>query len=82
MITNTGIITSKLDSKHAIGPMESIMDIIYSRNMDKMLNIMEKFCIYKETKIDNKLNDKCTVKPNKIFVTLILRDTARAHITP
>ncbi len=43
---------------------------------------MEKIYIYKETKIDNQLNDKFTVKPNKILDTLILKDTDRAHTTP
>ena len=47
-----------------------------------MLNTMEKFYIYKETKIDKQLNDKCTVKSSKIFETLILKDTDRVHITP
>ena len=71
-----------LNSRHAISPMESITDIIYITNKNKMLNTMEKFYIYIETKTDNQLNDKCTVKPNKIFDMLILKDTDRAHITP
>ena len=62
--------------------MESTMDIKHTTNKGKMLNTMEKLYIYKETKIDNQLNDKCTVKRNKIFDTLILKDTGRAHITP
>jgi hypothetical protein len=36
--------------------------------------------ISKETKIDNQLNDKCTVKPSVIFDTVILKNTDRAHI--
>jgi hypothetical protein len=56
-----------LDSKYATGPKGSIMDIIHITNRGKMLNTMEKFCIYKETKIDNQLNAKCTVKPCVIF---------------
>jgi len=46
-----------------------------------MLDTMEKFYIYKETRINNQIYDKCTVKPNVIFETLILVDTDRAHIT-
>ena len=71
-----------MDSKRAIGLMESITDILHITNKGKMLNTMDKFYIYKETKIDNQLNDKCTVKPNKIFDQLILKDTDRAHLTP
>ena len=58
------------------------MDIIHITNKGKMLNIMEKNYIYKETKIDNQLSDRCTIKRNKIFDTLILKDTDRAHIPP
>ena len=58
------------------------MDIKHITNKVKMLNTMEKLYIYKETKIDNQLNDKCTVKRNKIFDMLIQKDTDRAHITP
>ena len=46
-----------------------------------MLDNMEKFYIYKETRINNKINDKGTVKPNRVFETLILKDTDRAHVT-
>ena len=31
--------------------------------------------------MNNELNEKCTVKPDVIFETLILADTDRAHIT-
>jgi hypothetical protein len=46
-----------------------------------MLDTMEKFYIYKEMRINNQVNDKCKVKPNVIFETLILEDTDRAPIT-
>jgi hypothetical protein len=61
--------------------MESIMNIICITNKGKMLNTMGKFYIYKETGINNQINVKCTVKPNIVFDTLILKDTDRAHIT-
>ena len=57
------------------------MDIIYITNKGKMLNIMENFCIYKETRNDYKIKDNCTIKLNIIFYTLILKDTDRVHIT-
>jgi hypothetical protein len=62
--------------------MENIMNIICIANIGKMLKIpWEKLYIYKETTINNHINDKFTVKPNIIFDTLILKDTDRAHIT-
>ena len=36
-----------LDSRHSIGPMENIMDIIHITNRGKMLNTVEKCYIYK-----------------------------------
>jgi len=57
------------------------MDVIHITSKGKILDTMEKFYIYKETRINNQINDKCTVKPNVIFETLILEDTDRAHIT-
>lgn len=36
---------------------------------------MEKFYIYKETKMDNQLNDKNTVSHNKTFETLLNLDS-------
>jgi len=45
-----------------------------------MLDTNEKFYSDKETRINNQINDRCTVKPNVIFETLILEDTDRAHI--
>ena len=58
------------------------MDIINTTNKGKVLNALEKFYIYKETSINNQTNDKCTVKPNVIFDTLIQIDTVRSHSTP
>jgi len=69
-----------LDNKHSIGPTENIMNVIHTTSKGKMLDTMEKFYIYKKTRINNQINDKCTVKPNVVFETLILEDTDRAHV--
>ena len=68
-----------LDDKHSIGPMKNIMVLLHATDKGKMLNILEKFHIYKETKIDNQLNDKCTSRPNIISDTLLLKDTGRGQ---
>jgi hypothetical protein len=70
-----------IDNKHSISPTENIMDIIHTTIKGKMLNTMEKYYIYKETRINIQINDKCTVKPDVVFETLILEDTDTAHIT-
>jgi hypothetical protein len=71
-----------LGNKHSIGPMVNIMDIIHTMNEGKVLDSKEKFYIYKEARINNQINDKCPVKPNIVFDTLILKDTDRAQTTP
>jgi hypothetical protein len=38
--------------------MEDSMDIIHNTNKGKMLSTMEKNYIYKETRINNQMNDK------------------------
>ena len=40
-----------------------------------MLDTMENFYIYKEKRINDHINEKCTVKPSVVFDTLILEDT-------
>ena len=63
-----------LENKH-----ENVMDILHITNKGKMMNTLERFHIYNETKIDNQLNDKCRVRPDIIFDTLILKYTNRGH---
>jgi hypothetical protein len=46
-----------LNIYHSIGPMENIMDITHITNKGQRLNTMEKFYIYKETRIDKQIND-------------------------
>jgi hypothetical protein len=49
-----------LDHHHSIGPINTIVDTLYITAKGKMMNTMERFRIYKETKIDNQINDRCT----------------------
>jgi hypothetical protein len=62
--------------------METVIDVIYTTTKGKMLNTMEKFYIYRETKYNNQIYDKCTVTPNIIFDTVILKDIDRVLVTP
>ena len=59
-----------LENGHAIGKMEQIM-IIHIARKGRMLNTLESFHIYKETKAENQINDKLTAKRNEIFETII-----------
>jgi hypothetical protein len=68
-----------LDSGHTIGPIDSIMDVLYTTNKGKLMDTIERFYIHKETHLNNQINDKNTVKPNFICDTLILNNTNRAR---
>jgi hypothetical protein len=59
--------------------MENIMDIIQTTRKGRMLDTLEKFYIYRETKRNNQINDKLTVKPNVIFDVLVKKDPYRLH---
>ena len=57
------------------------MDVIHTTRKDRLLDTIERFYIYNETRRNNQINDKCTAKPNVVFETVILEDTDRAHFT-
>jgi hypothetical protein len=38
---------------------------------DPYINNVERFCIHKETAFENKLTDKQTISPNKIFDVIL-----------
>jgi len=45
-----------------------------------MLNTLESFHIYKETKVENQINDKLTTRENAIFEAILKqRDTQHHH---
>ena len=69
------------DNKHSIRLIENTMDVIHSASKVKLLDTIEKFYIYNETRRSNRINDKCTVQPYVVFETVILEDTDRAHFT-
>jgi hypothetical protein len=56
---------------------DNIMDIIHVIGKNRMMNTMEKYYIYKETKLNNQINDKLTEQPNAIFETIIQQDKHR-----
>jgi hypothetical protein len=66
-----------LENNHPLHSTEKTMDILHTTYKGRMLAVIEKFYIYKETASNNQLNDKLTVTPNIIFDT-ILRNT-EAH---
>ena len=73
--------THLLDNRHAIDSMENIMETTHITNKGKMMDTIEKFYIYRETKIDNQINDRLTIKSNVIFETVVQEDKHRGIIT-
>ena len=59
--------------------MEDIMEILRIEKKGKLTNTLENFYIYKETKIENQINDKNTIKQNILFDTINRRNPGRGH---
>jgi hypothetical protein len=55
-----------IEGGHSFGPMNEIMEPLHIANKGRMLDTLEKFYIYKETKLNNQI-DKLTVQYNPIF---------------
>ena len=68
-----------LENRHAIGPMGNITGITHITNKDKMMDTLERFYLYKETKSHNQINDKLRVNANAIFETAVHKDPYRGH---
>jgi hypothetical protein len=71
-----------IDTKHPTGTMEVMKDVIHITRKGRMMNAQESFHIYKETKNNNQINDKLTVRENAIFETTVQEDPYRWHATP
>jgi hypothetical protein len=69
--------THLLENRHSIGPMESIMETLHIKNRGQMMDTLERFYIFRETKLNNQINDKLRVKPNIIFETIVQKDPGR-----
>jgi len=66
-----------LENKHSIGPMENIMETLHTSGKGRMMDTLERFYIFRETKINNQINDSLTIKPNIIFETIVQKDPHR-----
>jgi len=57
--------------------MNEIMEVIHIKKKGKMLNTLEKFYIYKETKLGKQINDKLTIQSNQIYEVIIQQNSHR-----
>ena len=60
-----------VEEGHNFGPMEEIMEVVHMKKKSKILDTLEKFYIYRETKLGNQINDKLTIQANPIFEVLV-----------
>jgi hypothetical protein len=74
--------THLLENKHSIGPMDNIMETLHTTRKGQMMDTLERFYIFRETKINNQINDKLTIKLNIIFETIVQKDPHRGLPTP
>jgi hypothetical protein len=59
-----------------MGPI-IIMSTIHITNKGRLMDTLENFYIFREMKLDNRINDKLAVRPNKIFETIVQKDPHR-----
>ena len=57
--------------------MKDITETVQLTSKGRMMDTLQKFYIFRETKLNNQINDKLTVIPNVIFDTIIRNDPHR-----
>jgi len=68
-----------IEEGRAFGTMSDIMDVVQIASKGRMLDTLERFFIYRETKLGTQINDKLTVQSNPIFEALLQNDPHRGH---
>jgi hypothetical protein len=65
------------ENKHSFGPIGETMTVLYKTGKGRLMDTIQRYYIYKETKNNNQINNKITVKPNVIFDMLVQKHTNR-----
>jgi len=65
------------DNGHSIRWMEYIVETLRITSKGKMMDTLEKYYIFRETKLNKQINDKLIVKQNSIFDTTVRYDHHR-----
>ena len=66
-----------IDNGHCIGRMEYIVQTLHITIKGKIMDTLEKYYIFRETKLNNQISDKLTIKPNSICDTIVRHDHHR-----
>ena len=48
-----------------------IMEVVLVVSKSSLMNVLEKFCIYKETQMNNQINNRDALGYNKIFDMMV-----------
>jgi len=72
--------THLLENQHSIGKINNIMEILHITKKGRAMDTIERYHIYKETKNGSQINDKNTVKPNRICETIIQGEANRMRL--
>jgi len=51
--------------------MNDRKETLHTTGKSRMMDTLERFTIFRETKIKNQINDRMTIKPNIIFETIV-----------
>ena len=64
-----------------MGPIEDVMKVLHTVNKAGLVNTLENFhiYIYKETKVDNQMNERGTIKQNILYDAIFQGHPARGH---
>jgi hypothetical protein len=62
--------------------MEDIMEVVHITKKGKLMDTLECFHIYKETKAGNQVSDRLTAKENAIFKTTMKEDPYKGRLAP
>jgi len=58
------------------------METIHITNKGRMMDTLERYYIFRETKLNIQINDTLTVKPNIIFETIVDKNIHRGFSAP
>jgi hypothetical protein len=68
-----------LKHRHSFGPIDTIMTPVHYTSKGRLMNTIERFHIYHETKLNNQINNRHTAEPNAIFEALVLMHSDKGH---
>jgi len=68
-----------LKNHHSLGHIDNIMEVLYITKKGCTMDTIKKYYIYKETNNVTQINDKNTIKQNKIYVVVIQGEIDRSR---